>query len=92
MTDREINSVIDKDMEEKEKNEFDEPKQIDVRALLVEEDINKEIIDDYGDIKKVTPSTLKGLIYYLKVPKDKAGQEKRFRQILSNKGEHIQKY
>ena len=45
----------------------------------MEEDINKEIIDDYGDIKKVTGDTLKGLIYYLKVPKDKSEQEKRFR-------------
>ena len=34
--------MIDKDIEEKEKNEFDEPKEIDVKGLLVEEDINKE--------------------------------------------------
>jgi hypothetical protein len=40
--------VIDKDIEEKEKNEFDEPKEIDVKGLLVEEDINKEVYDDYG--------------------------------------------
>lgn len=74
MSQKEINSVIDKDMEEKEKNEFEEPKQIDVKSLIVEEDINKEMHDDYGDIKKVTGTTLKGLIYYLKVPNDKAGQ------------------
>ena len=69
MSQKEINSVIDKDIEEKEKNEFDEPKDYNIKHLLVEEDINQEIIDDYGDINKVTPQTLKGLFYYLKVPK-----------------------
>ena len=74
MSEKEIDAVIDKDIEEKEKNQFDQPKEIDVKGLLVQEDINKEVFDDYGEIKKVTPTTLKGLIYYLKVPKDKAGQ------------------
>lgn len=45
-----------------------------MKNLLIEEDINKDVYDDYGEIKKVTPNTLKGLIYYLKVPKDKLGQ------------------
>ena len=45
-----------------------------MKGLAVEEDINREIFDDYGDVKKVSPITLKGLIYYLKVPKDRAGQ------------------
>lgn len=33
----------------------------------------------------VTEKTLLGLIYYLKVPSDKIGQEKRFREVLSQK-------
>ncbi len=36
MTDKEINDVINKDIEEKEKNEFDEPSEIDVKSLLKE--------------------------------------------------------
>ena len=36
--------------------------------------------------------TLKGLIYYLKVPKDKAGQQKRFRQVIGQKSSYMQKY
>lgn len=74
MSEKEINSVINKDIEEKEKNEFDVPKDYNVKNLLKEEDMRKNIIDDYGDITKVTSQTLKGLIYYLKVPKDKKGQ------------------
>lgn len=35
MSEKEIDAVIDKDIEEKEKNEFDEPKEIDVKGLLV---------------------------------------------------------
>lgn len=50
-----------------------------MKGLLIEDDINKDVHDDYGEIKKVTPKTLKGLIYYLCVPQDKAGQEARFR-------------
>jgi hypothetical protein len=50
------------------------------------------MFDDYGEIKKVTPLTLKGLIYYLKVPKDRAGQEKRFRDVISQKNTYMQKY
>lgn len=92
MSQKEIDAVIEKDIEEKEKNQFEEPKQIDVKGLLVEEDINKEIIDDYGDISKVTATTLKGLIYYLKVPNDKVGQDKRFRQVLAAQNLHVQKY
>lgn len=36
--------------------------------------------------------TLKGLIYYLKVPKDKVGQQKRFREIIAQKNAYMQKY
>lgn len=79
MSQKEIDAVIDQDIQQKQKNEFDQPKEIDVKGLLVEEDINKEIYDDYGEIKKVTPHTLKGLIYYLKVPRGRPGQEKRWR-------------
>lgn len=88
MTDKEINSVIQKDIEEKEKNEFDEPKDYNIRNLLVEDDIRKEVLDDYGDISKVTPQTMKGLIYYLKVPKEKKAQEERFREIVAQKLEN----
>ena len=50
-------------------------------------------MDDYGDISKVSTDTLKGLIYYLKVPSDKIGQDKRFREIIASDGKpkHIQK-
>ena len=48
----EIDAVVQKDIEEKEKNEFEEPKQIDVKNLIKEEDINKKITDHYGDISK----------------------------------------
>ena len=83
MTDKEINDVINKDIEEKEKNEFDEPSEIDVKSLLKEEDVKKEYWNHYGDISKgifiiyslVNERTLKGLIYYLRVPRDKQGQE-----------------
>ena len=75
MSEKQINSVINKDIEEKEKNEFDVPKDYNVKNLLKEEDMRKNIIDDYGDISKVTAQTIKGLIYYLKVPKDKKGQQ-----------------
>lgn len=34
MTETQINDVINKDIEEKEKNEFDEPSEIDVKSLL----------------------------------------------------------
>lgn len=34
MTDKQINDVINKDIEQKQKNEFDEPSQIDVKSLL----------------------------------------------------------
>lgn len=50
------------------------------------------MIDDYGDISKVTATTLKGLIYYLKMPNDKKGQELRFRKILASDNKHVQKY
>lgn len=33
----------------------------------------------------VSDKTLKALIYYLKVPKDKQGQEKRFREVIASK-------
>jgi hypothetical protein len=52
MTETEINDVINKDIEEKEKNEFDEPSEIDVKSLLKEEDIKKEFFFHYGDISK----------------------------------------
>lgn len=51
----EIDAVVQKDIEEKEKNEFEEPKQIDVRNLIKEEDVKKDITDHYGDISKGTP-------------------------------------
>ena len=41
MTEKEINSVIQKDIEEKEKNEFDEPKDYNIRNLLKEDDVRK---------------------------------------------------
>ena len=41
MTEGQINDIVEKDIEEKEKNEFDQPKQIDVKSLLKEEDIRK---------------------------------------------------
>lgn len=40
----------------------------------------------------MSPTTIKGLIYYLKVPKDKAGQEKRFREVIAQKNSYMQKY
>jgi hypothetical protein len=76
---------------EKEKNEFDEQKEVDVKSLLVEDDISKEIFDDYGQIEKVTPNTLRGLICYLKVPKDKLGQENRWREIMAKKYQFAEK-
>ena len=36
MDQKQINDVINKDIEEKERNQFDEPKQIDVKSLLKE--------------------------------------------------------
>ena len=48
---------------------------MNIKNLLREDDINKDIFDDYGDINKVTSQTLKGLIYYLKVPREKKLQE-----------------
>ena len=79
MSEKEIKSIIQKDIEEKAKSEVDEMDEINIKSLLVEEDVNKEILDDYGDINKVTPQTLKGLVFYLKVPAEKKGQEERFR-------------
>ena len=58
---------------------------MNIKNLLKEDDINKDIFDDYGDINKVTSQTLKGLIYYLKVPREKKLQEERFRQVLVQK-------
>ena len=58
---------------------------VDGGSSYTAKDINKEMHDHYGDIKKVPGTTLKGLIYYLKVPNDKAGQENRFRDILAKK-------
>jgi hypothetical protein len=52
MSSGEIDAVVQKDIEEKEKNEFEEPKQINVRSLIKEEDIKKDITDHYGDISK----------------------------------------
>ena len=52
MTSGQIDAVIEKDIEEKQKNQFEEPKQIDVKGLIKEEDINKKITDHYGDISK----------------------------------------
>lgn len=39
----------------------------------------------YFSINIVNERTLKGLIYYLKVPRDKQGQEERWRQIIASK-------
>lgn len=58
MTSGEIDAVVQKDIEEKEKNEFEEPKQINVRSLIKEEDIKKEYTDHYGDISKGKNSTM----------------------------------
>jgi hypothetical protein len=58
MTNGEIESVVQKDIEEKEKNEFEEPKQINVKSLIKEEDIKKNITDHYGDISKGTLNTI----------------------------------
>lgn len=52
---------------------------------MEEEEIKKGALEHYGDISKVNPQTLKALLYYLKVPRDKAGQEKRFREVLASK-------
>lgn len=52
MSSGEIDAVVQKDIEEKEKNEFEEPKQIDVRNLIKEEDVNKQLTDHYGDLSK----------------------------------------
>ena len=45
-------------------------------------------MDDYGDISKVTAQTMKGLIYYLKVPKEKKAQEEKFRDVITQKLEN----
>lgn len=52
-----------------------------MKNLIKEEDIKKDVTDHYGDISKGTPliylvneKTLEGLIYYLKVPKDRENQ------------------
>lgn len=52
MSSGEINEVVEKDIEEKEKNQFEEPKQIDVKNLMKEDDVNKKAADHYGDISK----------------------------------------
>ena len=67
MSSGEIDAVIEKDIEEKQKNEFEEPKQIDVRGLIKEEDINKKITDHYGDISKGIVLLTQLLIGHLKV-------------------------
>ena len=41
MTSGEIDVIVQKDIEEKEKNEFEQPKQINVRSIIKEEDIKK---------------------------------------------------
>ena len=52
MTSGEIDVIVQKDIEEKEKNEFEQPKQINVRSIIKEEDIKKNVTDHYGDISK----------------------------------------
>ena len=52
MSSSEIDAVVQKDIEEKEKNEFEEPKQIDVKHLMAEEGSKKNLIDHYGDVSK----------------------------------------
>lgn len=55
-----------------DKNEFEEPKEIDLHGLLKEDDAGTvKLLDNYGDISKADENTLRGLIYYLKLPEDK---------------------
>lgn len=49
---RDMDQAMDKDADIKEKNEFQEPENIDVRGLMEERDIDKSFADHYGDISK----------------------------------------
>jgi hypothetical protein len=43
-----------------------------------------KLLDHYGDITKADANTLRGLIYYLKLPEDKNALELRFRNVLED--------
>jgi len=46
--------------------------------------VRDDIIDHYGDLSNFNVEYFKGLIYYLKMPFTKKGQEKRIKELFEN--------
>lgn len=72
-------------------NEFSSMKENAIKDAI-KENLIKDSLEQYGNLSEgnpplilVTDRTLLAVIYYLKVPKSKQGQEKRFREIVAVK-------